>query len=260
LIRRAICLRRLGRDEEALSDWIGALRAPGVSGAEILRAVNGIRELRPNDWVRSVESSLQPEKLGEEELRRVVSTLMSAPESVSLGISLIERSWKQPGAQSSPNESLDSSYVLGLIRLHRFDDAIRTIGIRSRVIEQADIVGVFNLAMAEWGKTSVPPTDLFARVIELDKIKSRTADANYYQCLALACSVTGNVREANKKLQQARREIGIAGRAFSCWSYLELPRAEFLDDLSAMEIGLAGSSDDFKPRFFPPTKGDLFGA
>lgn len=250
LIRRAICLRRLGRNEESLLDWVRVLREPGVSGAEILRAVNGIRELRPNDWVRSIQSSLQAEKLGVEELRQVVKTLMSTPESVSFGVSLMERSQFVKAGLPAANPTLDGSYVLSLIRMHRFEDAIKAIGSRAQVIQGERIIDVFNYAIAEWGRDARAPKDLFQRVVELDRIQRRSMDANYHQCMALANAVAGNSKEATKRLERARQDIEVSGRAFSCWSYLELSRAEFLRDVTAMTFGFTLPLDEFRPGFF----------
>ncbi|MGN8549245.1 hypothetical protein ACQPTN_33225 [Bradyrhizobium sp. 13971] len=139
---------------------------------------------------------------------------------------------------------------LALIGGGQFSRACDMIGSRSEVLNSRHLADVFNYACAEWGQNSVPPKDLFARLIQLME-ESRDGDGpNFWQCAALANFVVGNVHAAKAYLERAEHEIELMPPIpiFSCWRFLNVRRKEFLADLRAMN-DQAKQRKSLLPRF-----------
>ena len=104
---------------------------------------------------------------------------------------------------------------------------------RENMLSSNDIVEVFNYAMAEWGDTSEPPTDVLERVVELSvEVRSRS-DSNYFQCLSLTYALLREKSEALRMLKQAHGALSHSN-VFSSWRYLRVTRREMLVDLEAL--------------------------
>jgi MinD-like ATPase involved in chromosome partitioning or flagellar assembly len=158
-------------------------------------------------------------------------------------------------------EGVDHAYVrsaknrlhLVEIGLGLFDSAMAHIGNRRQLLDGNSIPDVFNFAMAEWGKTGIPPRDLLERVAELDSDVSYPKDTNYAQCLALTEGLLGNLEAAHTWIERSRHGTGSPDSKasfFSCWSYVTSTTIEFLRDLRCIERMLDG--DDLIPEFMRP--------
>jgi MinD-like ATPase involved in chromosome partitioning or flagellar assembly len=109
------------------------------------------------------------------------------------------------------------------------------------------IAGAFNYAMATWGAIGEPNPELFAGVLNLEARSKIDGDANYYQCLAVAAWVVGDVARASQFLERSSEHAKPAVRCLSCWRYLSVPQSQFLRDLEQIRRLMAGES--VKPAF-----------
>jgi hypothetical protein len=110
---------------------------------------------------------------------------------------------------------------------------------------------IFNFACAEWGETSVPPKDLFARVTSLVQSGDDFGPGpNYWQCVSLANFAIGNTTLAKFFLVKAEQEIEATPPIpiFSCWRYLNVRKKEFSSDLQEMRDQMK-SREVLIPRF-----------
>jgi hypothetical protein len=90
--------------------------------------------------------------------------------------------------------------------------------------------------MAEWAQTRVPPQDVFSRVLDLHEQNRRQdiEQPNYSQCLAISAFAVGRQDLARQFINDAFVQIERVYRAFSGWSYLELRRDEFKEELDTL--------------------------
>lgn len=249
LAMRATCLRRLGRREDSLKDWFAVLGADDAPAEVVVRAINAIREMDPDGLVRAVDQSSRVKSLGNADLRRVVATLSTSEVSIPAAARLVDQRLSQPDLSSPERAYFIDNQKLALIRMRRFDEAMSLISTdRAKIETSTSIHDVFNYAMAEWGKSGNAPKDLFLRVIELDD-GTYSRLANFRQCMAVAHFISGEVSATARELKAAKSAIEPVGRSFSCWSYLELPKAQFLEDIRDMERALSVGGKAFTPKF-----------
>jgi hypothetical protein len=143
-------------------------------------------------------------------------------------------------------------HVLGLVLvgLGKFDAAARLLTSGSKAgCHPSDTANTFNLAMALWARDQTPPVHLFQQVIDAAPDLDSEKSPNTSQCLAVACWATGDLEAARQHLEQARilsQKLVIS--EFSCWQYLQRPKAEFKEDLAEIERLLNGG--DVHPTFF----------
>jgi hypothetical protein len=104
--------------------------------------------------------------------------------------------------------------------------------------EYRKIAGMFNSAVAHWGRDGVADLGLFRQVVEAKnatELKESPRNANFNQCLALAYGVLEEKDVALSYLRKAR-EIAEKGYSdFSCWSYLRRGQYAFITELGEME-------------------------
>ncbi|MDP3736611.1 MAG: ParA family protein [Hyphomonadaceae bacterium] len=257
LALRGSCHLSLGNRDAALSDWLSVLEFKDAPADLIVRAVNMVRDLDQSGWAAAVEKSTASLSLTGGDRRRLVQVLMSAPESLPLAVRLSEKAMAEEVLSAEDREHYKYKIVLASIALHKFRYAMHALAInRNAVLENETVADVFNYAIAEWGLTRKIPCDLFARVVELgqamlEKSKGeRSFAANFLQCLALAHFVCGDRQRALELVKSSNRQIKRTGRAFSCWSFLELPQGQFLEDNTQMEEMMKVDTEGFAPRFF----------
>jgi hypothetical protein len=119
------------------------------------------------------------------------------------------------------------------------------------VLTSQRMTAIFNFACAEWGETSVPPKDLFARVASLVETGDEFGPGpNYWQCVSLANFMVGNTTLAKFFLGKAEQEIEAMPPipVFSCWRYLNVRKKEFMNDLQEMRDQMK-SRKVLLPRF-----------
>jgi hypothetical protein len=243
-LKRAFILLSLSRHNEAKADLLDVLHSPDTVPTDLRSAIEALKTLDPN-WVAIIEGSPLLEQLAPEDVGIISEALQSDERAVPLASQLLERAYRDADNSVGPHRQLHQDLVISLISSGQFRKALASIGTnREQILLSGDIANVFNYAMAEWGQDGHPPVDLFERAMALAEMPS-DYDANYYQCLALASSITGDTVRALDFLNTARDKTQ-QGTIFSCWTYLTRRRTAMLSDLDAMEAAFKAGS------FVPP--------
>jgi MinD-like ATPase involved in chromosome partitioning or flagellar assembly len=174
----------------------------------------------------------------------IANQLLSSKEGLEVAIEILRTLVDRHEVASAVSTDL----ACALIGSGRFEAAIDLITNDGRRHEQElETAEAFNYAMAKWGLNSVPSSNLFERVVDLDKI-DRVESANGHQCLAIALWATGNTDNALERIGEAWQQIATTPRpTFSCWSYLQLSPDRFLEDLEEIRQLLEGR--EIAPRF-----------
>jgi MinD-like ATPase involved in chromosome partitioning or flagellar assembly len=249
-LRRARILRLLGEDEASTqltnAAW-KALNCRDAVFADVAYAIRILRRAGVPDLHRIAESpSLR--RISDEEKFLLLQMELLYPGLESATEVVVDDLLRLPDpTQLSPDG--DPSLSLALISLGRFDDALRIIRFDRSDLEKAHISAVFNSAMAEWGTTGQPSTELFDAVVRKAQDAS-VADTtpNYHQCLALAHAVVNNRDESLSHANQAARLASDAfeagpGETFSCWRYLNVEIDKFVADTQAIVAFATGIGD-----------------
>lgn len=140
--------------------------------------------------------------------------------------------------------------ILRLISARKFSKAIDLLMFNYEGLDKLSIQDVFNFGIAKWGNEQKAPVEVFKRVLDLHEENSeRIDDANYCQCLSLACWVVRDVSRAQEFAQKARLQARNEIRIFSCWRYRELRIPEFLVDVGEMEAMIRGDNTK-QPEIF----------
>lgn len=255
LLRRAEIARIEGRQVDILSDLEEVLKTPRISSFDLIKAIELLRVVDKKNWIQRLENSNLFETLNTRSLQRVIDVLMAGPDADKLVTALITKYQVIKKTDSSQSES-ESELTLSLLKSGRFKAAIGEFGLdRSHVLKLENIGAVFNYAMAEWGLSGKPPVDLMKRVLELSRSTDRSArdQVNFYQCLALTCSVCGDKTSAKSHLNVARKELRDYRNSrlrrerrmhplFSCWRYSEVTILGMQEDLFALEKFIEGEA------------------
>jgi cellulose biosynthesis protein BcsQ len=240
LRRRAAIARLQGRQSDALQDLKTVVTNANVSPFDFLAGVELLREIDQN-WIALIQDSPNLAKLDLEQVHRLSTILMTDIRGSKVVVSLIMSTLARNQNKEIQRETMEVRLVLALISLKRFREAMIEMGGDHNAILQSDnVVVVFNFAMAEWGATGEPPSDLMKRVLELSDVDD-VRSVNRFQCFAFAHHVCGDKQAALKATKHAMDRIeGIRGREFSCWRYLEVTRSQMQDDLNDMERMIGG--------------------
>ncbi|RKG48044.1 hypothetical protein D7X30_41145 [Corallococcus sp. AB011P] len=244
--QRARVLRSMGRLDDAVADFLSTLDSEDADFQDVYFAIRTLVEISPQT-LASISESRAVKRLSTPE-SIFVSEAISIP-----GLLPVAERLLQSIREDSSLESIKRMAQLQLAVVHigqgRFEEAMSSIAAsHSEVLASEEISQVFNYAMANWGMTGQPPTDLFKRVLELDLLRSRGGGVNYSQCLAIAAHFAGDTITARRRLARARQ--GITQNpvsTFSCWRYLEVPPSEFEEDLNDIDKLLHGVS--VTPKF-----------
>lgn len=149
----------------------------------------------------------------------------------------------------------ETDYVLGLIHLRRYAQAMDVIGQRSR-LPGGPTPDQFNFAMAEWGATGSIPEDLFRLVLMSGSSGVEDRSANYLQCLGISHWACGEKEEAMKALEAAERKARKGpDTIFSAWSYLYVSPETFAKDVEEVRELVGGSG--VRPAFMMPLFVDI---
>ncbi|RKH22170.1 hypothetical protein D7V77_27835 [Corallococcus sp. CA041A] len=244
--RRARVLRSMGRPDEAVADFRAALDCEDADFQDIYFAIRTLVELSPQALASTLESRAIKRLSAPESM--FVSEALSVPGLLPIAERLLQ------GIRENSSEELDKAIAkrqLAVVHIGqgRFEEAMSSIApSHGEATASEQISQAFNYAMAEWGLTGSPPTDLFRRVLELDLLRSRAGGVNYSQCLAVAAHFSGDATTAKWRLARARQGImQNPVSTFSCWRYLEVPPSEFEEDLDDIERLLHGAN--VLPRF-----------
>ena len=163
-------------------------------------------------------------------------------EDLMIAVSLWEQVLGADELSSETRGRAKRSLGLSYMGLGRCSDAIRMFRDDGQALDELNIENTFNYGMARWGVNGTIETEMFRRVVELDRSgiqKEQTSKhpqfymANYLQCMAIAYWATGDGGEALVHIDRAQETVGgLRGRTvFSCWHYLQVSAELFEADL-----------------------------
>ena len=249
IIRRARVLASLD-DKVAASADIKDLLASGAADVfDILSSIDLLRALEPQEWITPIQRAIEQLQESSDAYPALLPSLMSDRGRLPVAVSLAKRTLEKGVASPRERQQVHSWLVLSLIGLGHFQAAIDTI-----LDEAADYATIsrtsnmFNYAVAHWGLTGQPSQEMFERVLQMLQDFPVKADANLYQCRALAEIVTGRQEAAAQSIELARSRARTGVLVFSCWQYLEVSSAAMLADLSAMSHAIG--EERVEPSFF----------
>jgi len=219
----------------ASNDVLKALEFDKLNEDELVRTIEILKRIAPKKLLQISETSaFKTIKFGV--CLWIANELKTCKEGLEASIKLLSR-YKDDSALSVIQASLvKSSMMLSFIGLSKYEESTKLFGNVRPAREDLDMPDCFNYAMAEWGKTGVPPKDMFERVVDIDSERAERNDANYHQCLALALCVVGKKQDALDRLEKAREQISEKPKPeFSCWRYMQVAPSEFEKDCQAIE-------------------------
>ena len=236
LLIRADLSARAGHIEAAVIDLEHIFRLAEASAFDLVVALRLLRRLKPN-YFSVIENSQALERT--EVDIELTHELQTAPEMLHKA-EVILRKWLD--ASSEDAEYVFVELILCIIAQGKFDEALETLTGRYGDERQLDIYDTFNYAMAEWGKTKhISPVHM-NRVLELHSKREASRSANYYQCLAIAWWVRGDLQKAYQALHTAGALAWSEGESqFSCWSYLYIPPERFQLEVDQMRLMFSGN-------------------
>ena len=199
--------------DAASEDALKALEAPEISKPQIRRALRMLNQ----------------------------KGLSQVPDSVR---ELADEEQERRNAGTPPSEPDD----LDLIAMGRFSEALDYYRATEPDVSRMSIQLAFNYGMALWAATGQPDPGPFRRVLEVDASEGNDPEANYCQCLAIAHWAGGDIRAAERALDEATEQSRTAPTSFSCWRYLNVPKLVFIQDLAEMRE-LVDGDISMKPRF-----------
>ena len=192
------------------------------------------------------------QKLDVHELARLCANLRDTKQKNGVGAELVRTMYD--GGRIVP-ESLQSadgtSLGLTLIGAGFFETAEEVLRRMPTEVEPWDRQRqAFNLGMAIWGRTGVPPVSLFEEIFEIHQTgpEPQPKNANYFSCLAVTCGIIGRRELALEFLGESRRAIENEAGAFSCWRYLQCGETDFVADLGEIRKWLL--DEDGSPAMF----------
>ncbi len=136
-------------------------------------------------------------------------------------------------------EQYGNDLLINLVGQRKFKEALNLIDSLTHN-RKFDIAIRFNKAMALWGNTQEIPVEQFEMVANSYRSDKHTT-ANNLQCMSLAFWAIGMKDKANELLMQSRQRLAaIPVTEFSCWTYLQSRRSEFVNDLLDQESMING--------------------
>jgi tetratricopeptide (TPR) repeat protein len=246
--RRALCLVRLQKHPEAIADLKAVLNSEESNAVNVRAAIELLRAVDPK-WTEIIQVSMI-RRLALDDQLAIAGILASDKRGLPFAAEIAAGVAKAAPA-GTIQETAKNELALSLIGSGHFQDALTAISpSREALLASQNMSALFNYAMAEWGETGKPPTDLFERVVELQPAVRRVESygANFSQCLSLAYFLVGDREEAKKYLERAHEALG-PGEVFSCWRYLRVSSDEMKRDLRALDKMISG--EKIVPTFLP---------
>jgi hypothetical protein len=240
-LRYAESLALSGNGEGAMVEARSVLARDDASPFEVTRAISLLRRFGASS-VQGLGDVSAIRRLSHHDQLWIAQGLKTSREDLPAGKRILLRLIEE-GADPPTREMVRLELSLVLIGNAEFSAAMHLIAPSRDAARAADITGVFNYAMAEWGKFGAAPEDLFSRVVELDsQAPGRNGSANYSQCLAIASWAAGRPEQARRHLAESRMRIGSTSWIeFSAWRYLMTPPADFSADLDEIAGLLDGA-------------------
>jgi cellulose biosynthesis protein BcsQ len=239
LLARAELHVMKNNNEAAVADLTRVLEMSEVTDLQVSVAVRLLADLDV-PILNRLPSSLALSTLDFEAQLAVSKELFFSRESLAVAVELLRSVALRHDLKRHQHDHVKLDLSLCLIGLGHFQEAMTTISPTRPDPKLLDVPDAFNYAMAEWGQTKLSPTDLFARVVELDK-EEKQSGPNYDQCLSIALHAIGDSNKASQRLSEARQQMMTLPRLeFSAWRYLRVDPAQFMRDLDAIDEMIHG--------------------
>ena len=232
-LKRSIFREQSSDPDGASKDAWRVLKFSQVPPTMVKEAISRLMRLDAYDLNKVVESpailSLDPDdKLW------IADPVDNSLNNVLLTISLLEPLLNV--SELTESERYFTKHCLGLsyMGLGRCSEAVGMFRSEEENINDLDIVYSFNYAMAMWGATGAVQTEIFQRVVELDRSNSSDdVGPNYLQCMAIAYCAADDDKTALDYLKQAQKVIKDtrSRTEFSSWRYLQVNKSSFAEDL-----------------------------
>jgi MinD-like ATPase involved in chromosome partitioning or flagellar assembly len=256
LLARAELLAEQGKSDLALAELSRLFALEDAPDIDVSLAVRLQMQLDKAGAKQLVNSPLLA-SIDSDGLVDIARELDSTIETLPVNEALLRR-WLELHGRDSNAEEVDDvrlEFVLCLIGLGKFKEAMATISPDSPKPEVLGQHEAFNYAMAEWGYSSSPPQGLLNRVIALHEQKEEDLfDANYMQCIAITYSLIGKadlaIETADRAANAARRAPGLT---FSAWSYMMVKSRQFREEIEELQRMLHG--EPLLPEFIRRSKG-----
>lgn len=179
----------------------------------------------------------------------LTNELLQRREGVETAYDILAILYKQKRLDEGLRKAIRINLVLTCIAGRKFSEASDVILSNGRTVGNLELEDSFNYAIAQWADKGHPTKELFSPIVALEKEKSDlVSPANMHQCLALVLWVLGDLDGAFQRLEKSLEVIQERSHPeFSCWSYLNLSRDEFIRDLGEMRQFFNGAQ--IQPRF-----------
>lgn len=240
---RRVFLRRLdGNKDGALEDAKTILNLAESEYLDLSLAARTLAELAPGS-LKLVLDSLAVQNLSADKKVTFASNLNFSTEAVKSAEAILQT------VRADSEEELEKYRGTNLLslclnHLGRFRDSVALFGGAEKSPDEFErLSGIYNFAVALWGRDKKIPEEYFKRVVELaESNEKKSPSANFNQCIAIAYWATGRQIEAITQLERARELIkDQRSPEFSSWRYLEVGSEEFLSDLDEMEKMFSGA-------------------
>ena len=236
----------LGDPEGASHDAAKALRLGLTSLARVRQALSMLAQ-DDLGWVANSRSVIQ---LSSSQKIILASELNSTERQAELALRILS-ALRSDNGDVKQEQALIHYLVLASMAVGEFARAVELIEADVTDLNGAERSIKFNYAMARWARDKVVDGSLFEPVLQAEVSKAQKSPGpNYWQCLAVAYWAIGEPKEGLRFAGKAINKIKDWGRPreFSCWQYLNVPKAKFVRDVEEMTELFAGR-EGFVPRF-----------
>lgn len=251
LFDRAVVLNALGRKQDALLAIKEIFEERSVTMAPV-DAMRVIRLAIRVDAAVALEltSSEKIRSLSVKDVIRMALELDASDDSAPITEAMLKNSLSHlpEDTVGEDRETLIHCLSLSLIAQGKLDEAVMYL-VTQAAGDENSIAIMFNLAFAlYWTGRREDAKKWADKVVSQAERSDKRNDANFYQCIALAYWMVGDIDKVSAPLQEARRLAREdPKRIFSAWGFTRVTLARFLNDLSEMEKLFKGSH--VQPRF-----------
>lgn len=245
LTRASLFLLR-GKADLALSDFKSVLNTEDATYIEVSAVTRALLFNFP-EYVGDLIASPAFNRLADENKYWLTNELLQKREGVDVAYNILSKMYTNAGPSSPLWLAINIQFVLTCIASRKFTEASEIILHDGIADDQLGLEHTFNYAMVRWGLDGKPSPQLFSRTIDLSAA-SGNSSANMHQCVALVFWILGDEARAFDRLDKSLSIIQEQSHPeFSCWTYLNLSREEFIRDLNEMKALFRG--EDILPRF-----------
>jgi len=242
-------LRLNERNDTSVRDAVDDLRvaldllAAQPKYGDVLFAIRSLLAIAPD---RVDELSVSPAigALSIQEQIELADEMNSSDEANAVAYSVFKRIRARDDLPGEVRVNWSIGFGLTCIRRKSYSEAIEALeGESTSPLEEQ--TRLFNLGIARWAKSGVPPRMEFEQILNLhEKLAERATSQNYLQCLAIASYITGDRDGAMRFVDRARRLAEqTPSQQFSAWRYLKVSPKKFIADCVALSEQIQKGQD-----------------